>query len=228
MMPTDEQLGDPLIDAEPRLELLRSEGWARLDHVLDDDQRAQLLDACTQSTPDDSLAPGSHMARDLFRADPGIQQTLALVGLTHLAAEALGVGTAEIINDRVFRISPNSSFQTPWHQDSPLTPVLAGRPMLVVWILLQGDLDSAPLQFIPRSHRTRQVYLDSRLSDLADRSESPVHWIEPNDPELHSAVTAAARPGDVLVFDGWTVHASLPNDSSELRVAYSVRYSTPE
>ncbi|MDX1461093.1 MAG: phytanoyl-CoA dioxygenase family protein [Xanthomonadales bacterium] len=100
--------------------------------------------------------------------------------------------------------------QTPWHMDA--YPGL-GEPgkhnYIVVWVpMTRSDIENGTLRILPSSH----------LNGYCDF---------PRERE-HEAVTIEAQPGDVVIMDGQTFHASLPNRSRErYRWAFNFRYMPP-
>lgn len=99
--------------------------------------------------------------------------------------------------------------QTIWHRDA-----LYGLPdahdsrIVIAWIpMTEAGGARGSLCVIPGSHRDRRDALPSREA-LREQS-----------------VEIAARPGDVVFFDNWLLHASTPNQSaSEVRWAFNFRY----
>ena len=114
----------------------------------------------------------------------------------------------------------NNGKQTPWHQDGEYYPI---RPLdvLTIWIPLDDVTpDNGPMEFIPGSHRTRQLFSHS--------------WIEGDDKTINLVCDAehfdesTAEPlllkaGQVSFHDVYMIHGSQANRTDRRRAAFIVR-----
>jgi hypothetical protein len=90
-----------------------------------------------------------------------------------------------------------------WHSDGH--HALAGSNRITAWIpLTEATLDSGCLKMVPGSHK------------FGEESEARAN--------LDEAVALPASPGDVILFDHWTVHGADANRADRLRWAFNFRY----
>lgn len=109
----------------------------------------------------------------------------------------------------------------PWHRDGfgyPIEPIATTS----IWIAVtDSTTDNGCLRFIPGSHRTVDPGVhDStpRPNEMFSGSLDPATF----DPSL--AVDAVLEPGQMVIFDVYTIHGSQPNNGAVPRVGYSCRY----
>ncbi len=145
----------------------------------------------------------------------GVQEVQAPVA--ELVSALLGQAVTST-KTSVIRKSRHSATGTPWHQDAPY----ARRTPYVVstWLALDdaGEGD-AMLRFLPGTHRQAPAPLvDYWRPDFVDRAP---------DTSAREVVFPVAA-GDVLVFDPFVWHASLPCKSGRRRLAVSARWVTPD
>jgi hypothetical protein len=101
---------------------------------------------------------------------------------------------------------------TPWHSDSPLHPEwrMPDWHQIFIYPDALGATDGA-LRVIPGSHRFSDRYAGDICRGILD--EDQTGWIDPTGswgvagPDLPS-VTLASQPGDVIVINYMTAHAS--------------------
>ena len=106
---------------------------------------------------------------------------------------------------------------TDWHQDRGVTHAEADQTtMITVWLAITDvDLDSAPLQVIPRRHREdliphcamKQTGIPTALLPQADPVPLPV------------------GAGGAVIFHPLTPHASMPNNSDHFRWSFDIRFN---
>lgn len=128
------------------------------------------------------------------------------------------------------------STQRNWHQDSYLNPPHVGDFYAAVWIALD-DIDprSGPFQYVPGSHRWRQVtqHHIGRHVDLADprwpaQSERILTPLFADEIHQHGAPVISYLPakGDVLIWHGRLLHrGSRPVANGAYRPALIAHYS---
>lgn len=107
----------------------------------------------------------------------------------------------------------------PWHQDGGYWPI---RPLatVTVRIALDGsDTDNGCMQYIPGSHKARQLerHEIDRREDMALGQAMP-------DIDEAQARDCVLAPGQVSLHDVFTVHGSAHNRSTRRRADYAIRY----
>ncbi|WP_167859284.1 phytanoyl-CoA dioxygenase family protein [Paenibacillus cymbidii] len=116
----------------------------------------------------------------------------------------------------------------PWHQDAYYYGGKeAGNPdypILSVWIpLIDVDEHNGCLQFVPGSHKWGLTpELNQALPRIGDK---PVVSVEQKHELDHRAISLRMSKGDMVIFDKFTFHRSLPNLSDEIRWSVDLRYS---
>jgi ectoine hydroxylase-related dioxygenase (phytanoyl-CoA dioxygenase family) len=118
---------------------------------------------------------------------------------------------------------PNNSKFIPWHQDInywPMEPAINAT----AWISLGWSvLENGCLRVIPGSHKSivKHVATGDDKSQFGDAL--PKEAIDES-----KAVDLEMSPGQIAFFNEATFHGSKMNSSNIPRVAFSVRYTTPE
>jgi hypothetical protein len=108
---------------------------------------------------------------------------------------------------------------TNWHQDNGVVlPEADDTEMLTVWFPLRyAGIEHGCLQVVPGSHR----------HGLLDHCPAGPGGLQV--PELVASCDGATplpmKPGDVLFIHKLTLHRSLPNLSSEIRISFDLRYN---
>lgn len=101
-----------------------------------------------------------------------------------------------------------------WHQDEHFLPT-RDRSLCGVWIALDdATLENGCLWVHPGSHRDGIIYRVAPHDD-ARFDASPEAQDHPFDRE--GGVAVEVRAGDVVFFDGYLLHRSLPNRSAQCR-----------
>jgi ectoine hydroxylase-related dioxygenase (phytanoyl-CoA dioxygenase family) len=104
----------------------------------------------------------------------------------------------------------------PWHQDNQYTHLLGGA-LNVFLALCEIPPERANLWVAPRSHLSgRQPSKDSDLYGRWHRQAV----VEPQ----NGVCLPTLRPGDACIFDRYTYHRSLKNETAEHRYAYAAQY----
>lgn len=130
------------------------------------------------------------------------------------------------------------STQRDWHQDSYLNPPHVGDYYAAVWIALDDiHPDSGPFQYIPGSHRWRQVTQELIMAQL-EPDERDHRWPKFSERILtplfeeeivkqgNNVVSYLPSRGDVLVWHGRLMHrGSPPNIPNLERRALIAHYS---
>jgi hypothetical protein len=130
------------------------------------------------------------------------------------------------------------STQRDWHQDSYLNPPHVGDYYAAVWIALDEiHPDSGPFQYVPGSHRWRQVTQELIMQQL-DENERDHRWPKFSERILtplfeeeiikqgNNIVSYLPSRGDVLIWHGRLMHrGSPPNVHGMERRALIAHYS---
>ncbi|MDE0661058.1 MAG: phytanoyl-CoA dioxygenase family protein [Gammaproteobacteria bacterium] len=115
---------------------------------------------------------------------------------------------------------PRSSAHVSWHQDLAYWG-LDGEDQVSVWIALSAANESSGgMRMVPGSHRF------GRMSHSLTPDDSNVLYQGQTvaDVDDGQAVFCELMPGEASFHHGWTLHASLPNESSERRIGFNAQY----
>ena len=111
--------------------------------------------------------------------------------------------------------------ETPWHQDGEYWPI---KPLATctVWVALDPTTpENGCMQFVPGSHKEKKL-LPHDLSENDDktleRSLRNTSFAEAN------ARDVLLEPGQLAIFDVYTIHGSRPNSSPHRRMGIAFRY----
>jgi ectoine hydroxylase-related dioxygenase (phytanoyl-CoA dioxygenase family) len=185
-------------------------GFAHLRGVLDPGLvagwRAPLVEAAHQ-LPNRARTQEIAAVFEPHRAAPSIAHILTAPALGRIAADGLGTQAVRLVAAAAY-IKPPGAPATFWHQDLWFFPIADAR-MLTLWLPLAPiDAALAPMVYAAGSHRdgfTEASY------------DTP--------PEGKALLRAAPMAlGDVAIHDGWTLHASDPNDGATAREAIGLSY----
>lgn len=149
--------------------------------------------------------------------------------LPELAAALMGADKVNLLFDQCFVKEPGTVDATPWHADQPYWPIL-GRQVVTIWIALDRvTRDSGAVEFVAGSSnwgrwfQARSFSGDNELTRHEGFEEMPD--IEA-DRDRYAIVSWDLDPGDVLVFQGMTLHGAAGNLSSDRRRrGYALRYT---
>ncbi|CAG7630922.1 phytanoyl-CoA dioxygenase family protein [Paenibacillus allorhizosphaerae] len=118
---------------------------------------------------------------------------------------------------------PNNSKYIPWHQDInywPMEPAINAT----AWVSLGWSIrENGCLRVIPGSHRSIVEHVPTGDSQSAFQDALPSELIHES-----QIVDLEMSPGQLAFFNEATFHGSEMNCSNIPRVAFSVRYTTPE
>jgi ectoine hydroxylase-related dioxygenase (phytanoyl-CoA dioxygenase family) len=110
---------------------------------------------------------------------------------------------------------------TDWHQDLGVAlPEQDGSHVLTVWLpVTEATVQNGCLLVIPRSH-TGELAHHCLVSPAKKGLHIPDNFLAPGEP-----VALPMRPGDVLLMHKKTMHASLANESDDIRWSMDLRYN---
>lgn len=184
------------------------------------------VDAGVVIMAEDLGVPRGYYSRLVSAWGLGNETVQALLGRVseRLGAAASTIGCIEprLVDATLFLKTPSAPEGTHAHQDASYrwSRPPADRYALTTWLAIdECDGETGALSLLPGSHRgpveVRQDYLGL---DFRDRAKSE-EW-------RRRAITVAAHPGDVVVFDARTWHAAAPFRSvGGVRGALAVRWS---
>ena len=177
-----------------------------LDPALVSGWRAPLVEAA-HHLPNRASTQEIAAVFEPHRAAPSIARILTAPALGRIAADGLGTQSVRLVAAAAY-IKPPGAPATFWHQDLWFFPI-ADAPMLTLWLpLAPVDAALAPMVYAAGSHR--EGFTEASY-------DTP--------PEGKSLLRAAPMAlGDVAIHDGWTLHASDPNDGTTAREAIGLSY----
>ncbi len=118
---------------------------------------------------------------------------------------------------------PGNGKFIPWHQDInywPMEPAINAT----AWVTLGYSLvENGCLRLLPGSHLERTEHVE-----LGDDSSAFAQGIDASRIDESQVVDMEMTPGQVVYFNEATFHGSKPNTSAIPRVAFSLRFTTPE
>ncbi|MDE0309188.1 MAG: phytanoyl-CoA dioxygenase family protein [Acidiferrobacterales bacterium] len=149
-----------------------------------------------------------------------------------IAAAFMDSSKVNLLYDQVFAKSAGDP-ATPWHNDLPYWPVRNGRA-ITVWLALDRiGFNAGPLEFIAGSHLWEKWYQpftvkkDGSQDDFYKATETQFEPLPDFEAERanYNVISWEMEPGDVILFDGMTVHGAKANTSTGMRRGYAVRYT---
>ena len=183
------------------------------------DSLTQTMGALLALNVGDYLAAIRHCAKLV-----SLQKLVASDSLVSVAGE-LGMAVPALSTSPVLHVMsdqlriPNGYFGVGPHQDFP--SVQGSLDAVMMWLsLFDVPTQGYPVQFIPGSHK-RGIW-PSKVTE---------HSVEVLPEAFTDAdfVSVPVAQGDLLVFNGFTVHRSAVNDDrSGLRIAASIRYDNTQ
>jgi len=118
---------------------------------------------------------------------------------------------------------PNNDKFIPWHQDInywPMEPEINAT----AWVTLGFSLiENGCLRIIPGTHKEKVKH-----ANMGDAASSFAEGLPPELIDESKAIDVEMTPGQITFFNERTFHGSNKNTSNIPRVAFSVRYTTPE
>ena len=112
--------------------------------------------------------------------------------------------------------------ETAWHRDAQAWPMIKPLAATSVWIAAtESNRSNGGMRVIPGSHRAREV----GEHGFAHPTNSIVaRSLEPNQFDGTTAVDIELEPGQMLIFDVYTIHGGGPNPGSAPRAGYALRF----
>ncbi len=110
---------------------------------------------------------------------------------------------------------------TPWHRDAFAYPI---QPLATtsVWIAVNhSTLENGCMRFIPGSHAARQAGAHDHTPKPGEMFSGS---LDSNDFDASTAVDVPLEPGQVVLFDVFTIHGSRANLGTASRAGFACRY----
>jgi ectoine hydroxylase-related dioxygenase (phytanoyl-CoA dioxygenase family) len=203
--------------------LFRSEAIAEVAQLLD-----QLLSAKSVLGSDDwtQIENGRTVSNEIIftaQIEPRLKQTEIFRQCEAYAAELLGM-PVEYAFDHVIRKPAGIGMGTRWHQDIYYEKE---EPYLYThrahfWIpMADVPLMGGAMRYIPASHGGR-IYEHKTLSGADD-----THYVMATSFDETAAVDVPIDAGGAILHHPYTLHASGPNSSSQVRTAWILHFCKP-
>jgi len=121
-----------------------------------------------------------------------------------------------------YGISPFTT--VPWHQDYGATdPSQNNLEIVTAWIpLTSSNANNGGIELIPRS--TKLGWLEHHRGDRGPEVKEEILKRALEEHSDLQPVKVSAHPGDIILFDQYTLHRSLINSSNQLRWSIDMRY----
>jgi ectoine hydroxylase-related dioxygenase (phytanoyl-CoA dioxygenase family) len=170
--------------------------------------RCGIEDAATRVADDNPLSLGAmRFASNLYRESDDIVDVVTSERVVELLTAIGGPDQWLRWDQAVWKLGGAPEF--PWHQDNGYTGLAATH--LQLWIALTPMRpENGGLLVCPGGHHRRLEHRDVG------------HHVETDPPGPELAISADA--GDVILFSSFLPHATAPNRSGELRLAYVAEY----
>lgn len=118
---------------------------------------------------------------------------------------------------------PGSSSYVSWHQDLTYWGFNADDQVSMWLALSPATAESGCMRMVPGSHKTGR-----RQHEVSDDSSNVLYSGQTvRDVNEENAVMCPLLPGQASFHHGWTLHASMPNHSTDRRIGLNVQYIAP-
>lgn len=146
-----------------------------------------------------------------------------------LVGELMGADRVNLFFDQCFVKEPGTADPTPWHQDQPFWP-LQGNHVVTTWIALDHvTRDSGGVEFVAGSHKWSRWFQAKSFSGENELERHEAFEEVPDieaDRSAYDIISWDLDPGDMLVFNGMTLHGAAGNASGDKRRrGYAIRYT---
>jgi hypothetical protein len=121
----------------------------------------------------------------------------------------------------VFYKRPEAGPAVPWHRDATYWPI---KPLTTtsVWIAIWDSvIENGCVRFIPGSHVARDA---GRHFHSDDPSLMFPGTLAPEEFDAGAASDVELEPGQLVIFDAFTIHGSQPNRGRRHRAGYGLRF----
>lgn len=148
--------------------------------------------------------------------------------LAEIAGRLMGATRVNFFFDAMFARAPGTQFRTPFHQDEPYWSV-EGFQTCSSWMPLVPVNKESALEMVRGSHLWNQNYRQTNFGALTGDSRDDVSFAEDDtvpfpdiegQRDLYDIVSWDMEPGDIVCFNGRTIHGGSGNLPSgrELKV----------
>lgn len=118
---------------------------------------------------------------------------------------------------------PNSASHVSWHQDLTYWG-LSDDDQVSMWLALSpANEKSGCMRMLPGSHKQGRV--DHHLTD--DENNVLFQGQQVDGVDEDRSVLCPLLPGQASFHHGWTLHASMPNQSNDRRIGLNIQYLAP-
>ena len=163
----------------------------------------------------------------VWRQNPEYARFMFESMMPRVAARLTGSNQLRVFFDNIFIKDPVIDAPTPWHQDLPYTPM--DGVMCSLWVVLDEIAAEHSLELIAGSHRWGRSFRPvSFTTEPEEQAGFNTLERQPDDTTLREEQTVlgwAVKPGDVIAFDGMTLHASSRNGGNTRRHSFIARYA---
>ena len=227
--------------AEKDIRTYHEDGAVRLRNVISDAWLEVLAEGFEQAVTSPGKfakhygpegAPRYYTDHKLFSRFEPFRRFLFDGPLPQVAADIMGSSRVEVYDEHLLIKEPGAPAPTYWHHDLPYFSI-DGYDLASVWFALDPVTEeTGALRFARGSHKWGKLYRPVRIGE-----NKPVEMFNRDDliervpdidadPETYPTVMLEVDPGDVIVFNGLTLHASGPNKRTDLsRRAMSYRFA---
>jgi len=147
--------------------------------------------------------------------------------MPHTASLLTGKEGLRVFFDNLFIKDPGIDAPTPWHQDLPYTPMHG--EMCSLWVALEDIAANYSLDLIAGSHQWGRSFRPvSFTAEPVDKPGFNILERQPNVEQLreeHAVLNWPVSAGDVIAFDGMTLHGSASNGAARRRCWFIARYA---
>jgi ectoine hydroxylase-related dioxygenase (phytanoyl-CoA dioxygenase family) len=194
-----------------------SPDWiATIERAID----AVLIDPGTGAKYADAAQRGFFQDSNNWRRIPELGDFVWRSPASHIAAVLLGSRKINFLQDHILVKEPNTDTPTLWHQDQPYSPI-DGHDFLTMWIAVDSVPLERSLRFVRGSHAPGVWYRPRHFATGALRDGDDPRWAPPpdieGDPEAFPVVSWPVEPGDIVAFQGLTLHGASGNSSASAR-----------
>ncbi|MFN0026435.1 MAG: phytanoyl-CoA dioxygenase family protein [Acidimicrobiales bacterium] len=218
----------PSVLTTDELDRFRRDGFLVPGYRLPGDTVQQLLEATTalvQERPElvDQPIIGPHLPGGGIHGlhtGPAFLDVATDPGLLDIMEQIMGPDLI-LWNTVMFYKRQQGGPVTPWHRDAFAYPI---EPLATtsVWIAVtESALDNGCMRYIPRSHAAREA-------GEHDREPRPGQMfsgnLKPGGFDESSAVDVPLEPGQMVLFDVFTIHGARANEAVAPRAGLACRY----
>jgi ectoine hydroxylase-related dioxygenase (phytanoyl-CoA dioxygenase family) len=165
----------------------------------------------------DTYARAFTQRPNLWRFSAVVERFVRSPRLARIAAELMGVDGVRLYHDQALYKEPHGG-HTPWHVDQFYWP-LSNANTTTVWIPLQPvPAEMGPVAFARGSQNITVGH--ARELAISDESEARLGELM-RDYEVDAS---AYELGEVSFHSGWTCHRADPNQTENVRAAFTIIY----